>query len=95
MPNYEYECRSCTHSFEVSQSMSDEPIKLCPKCGKDVRRVISGGSGVIFRGSGFYVNDSRGKNSTGPAKTEASESKPAESSPAPVPEAKPQTKESA
>ena len=63
MPTYEYECRSCGYTFEKSQNMSEDPIKDCPECGKDVRRIIFGGSGVIFKGSGFYVNDSRGKKS--------------------------------
>ncbi len=62
MPTYDYECRVCSHTFEATQSMFDEPLKDCPKCGKDVRRIICGGSGVIFKGSGFYVNDSKGKN---------------------------------
>jgi putative FmdB family regulatory protein len=57
MPTYEYECKTCSSRFEVFQSMSDEPIKKCPKCGKAVRRLISGGVGVIFKGSGFYVTD--------------------------------------
>lgn len=57
MPTYEYECRKCRHNFEVFQAMSDEPIKTCPKCGKEVRRLIFGGAGVIFKGSGFYVTD--------------------------------------
>jgi len=57
MPTYEYECKSCSHSFEVFQSMSDPPLKDCPKCGSEVRRLIFGGSGVIFKGSGFYVTD--------------------------------------
>lgn len=61
MPTYEYECRACGHSFERTQSMSEAPVKDCPECGKDVRRVINGGAGIIFKGSGFYVNDSRGK----------------------------------
>ena len=60
MPTYEYECRKCNHHFEVFQSMSDEPIKKCPKCKKDVRRIIFGGTGVIFKGSGFYVTDKNG-----------------------------------
>jgi predicted nucleic acid-binding Zn ribbon protein len=47
--------------------MSDDPIKDCPECGKAVRRNIFGGSGVIFKGSGFYVNDSRGKNPAAPS----------------------------
>jgi putative FmdB family regulatory protein len=57
MPTYEYECKKCSHCFEVFQSMSDEPVKICPKCGNDVRRLIFGGVGVIFKGSGFYVTD--------------------------------------
>ncbi len=67
MPTYEYECRACGYTFERTQNMSDDPIRVCPECGKDVRRLIFGGSGVIFKGSGFYVNDSRGKNPAAPA----------------------------
>ena len=67
MPTYEYECRTCGFSFEKVQNMSDDPVKECPQCGKEVRRLIFGGSGVIFKGSGFYVNDSRGKNPAAPA----------------------------
>ncbi|MCL2609392.1 MAG: zinc ribbon domain-containing protein [Treponema sp.] len=59
MPTYEYECRECSHHFEAFQAMSDEPIKVCPKCGKEVRRLIFGGAGVIFKGSGFYVTDKK------------------------------------
>jgi predicted nucleic acid-binding Zn ribbon protein len=47
--------------------MSEDAIKVCPECGKEVRRLIFGGSGIIFKGSGFYVNDSRGKNPAAPA----------------------------
>ena len=51
--------------FEVQQSMSDEPLTECPDCGRpDLRRLIGGGSGIIFKGSGFYVNDSRGSSSS-------------------------------
>ena len=57
MPTYEYECRSCNHAFEKFQSMVDEPIKICPKCGKDVKKLIGSGSGIIFKGSGFYETD--------------------------------------
>ena len=57
MPTYEYECKSCKASFEIFQSMSDAPVKVCPECGKEVRRIINGGSGIIFKGSGFYVTD--------------------------------------
>ena len=63
MPTYEYECKSCGHNFEAFQSMSDDPLKDCPQCGKEIRRLINGGTGVIFKGSGFYVTD-KSKNST-------------------------------
>lgn len=58
MPTYEYACDACGNGFEVVQKMADEPIKTCPECGKAVRRVLSGGIGISFRGSGFYVTDS-------------------------------------
>jgi putative FmdB family regulatory protein len=74
MPTYEYECKSCGHTFEAFQAMSDEPLKNCPQCGKEVRRLIFGGTGVIFKGSGFYVTD-KGKGVS--AKT----SKPSETAP--------------
>ena len=70
MPTYEYECKSCSHTFDVFQAISDEPVKICPKCGKEVRRLINGGMGVIFKGSGFYVTD-KNKNSGGPSKDPA------------------------
>jgi putative FmdB family regulatory protein len=71
MPTYEYECKECGHGFEVFQAMSDQPIKECPECGKEVRRLIFGGTGVIFKGSGFYVTDKgkSGKTASKPAKT--------------------------
>ncbi|MDR2052321.1 MAG: zinc ribbon domain-containing protein [Treponema sp.] len=76
MPTYEYECKDCGHTFEVFQSMSDAPLKICPECGKEVRRLINGGSGVIFKGSGFYVTDKKSGNT--PAKTKDGETKSAE-----------------
>lgn len=63
MPTYDYICDSCGHSFETVQRMSDPTLEVCPACGTpSLRRVISGGTGVIFKGSGFYVNDSRAGN---------------------------------
>ena len=80
MPTYEYECRSCKHTFDVFQSMKDDPIKDCPICNQSVRRLINGGTGVIFKGSGFYVNDRSGSSSSGKlADTKPADSKPAES----------------
>jgi len=92
MPTYEYECKSCGHDFEVFQSMKDPPIKECPKCGQEIRRLIFGGTGVIFKGSGFYVTD-KSKSSSVPSakagkstektepKTDAAPSSPCNSCP--------------
>ena len=73
MPTYEYECKSCTYAFETFQSMSEPPLTSCPQCGKEVRRLINGGSGIIFKGSGFYVTDKKGSggSSTGSANSSA------------------------
>jgi putative FmdB family regulatory protein len=64
MPTYEYECKTCGHTFEAFQSMSDPVLKTCPECGKEVRRIINGGTGIIFKGSGFYVTDKGGSKSS-------------------------------
>lgn len=57
MPMYEYKCEHCGFNFERLQKMSEEPIKKCPKCGRKVKRLIGSGINIIFKGSGFYVND--------------------------------------
>jgi putative FmdB family regulatory protein len=58
MPTYDYECRQCQHRFELFQSITEDPVKTCPKCGKKtVRRLFGGGLGIIFKGSGFYTTD--------------------------------------
>ena len=61
MPTYEYECPHCGHNFEVFQKITDKPIEDCPKCNKKVKRLIGSGSGIIFKGSGFYATDYRKK----------------------------------
>lgn len=61
MPTYEYECSSCGHNFEVSQNITAKPLKICPKCKGQVKRLISSGAGFIFKGSGFYSTDYRKK----------------------------------
>lgn len=58
MPIYEYQCKECGVRFERMQSFSDEPVKVCPECEGDVQRLIQP-AGIIFKGSGFYVNDSK------------------------------------
>ena len=65
MPTYDYECGNCGHTFDEFQSMSDDPLKKCPKCGKQsLKRLIGGGLGVIFKGSGFYSTDTRSSSSS-------------------------------
>jgi putative FmdB family regulatory protein len=65
MPTYEYRCNSCEELFERFQKITDPPLRECPVCGGELTRLISGGIGVIFKGSGFYVTDSKSaKNSS-------------------------------
>ena len=61
MPTYEYECKHCGYKFEVSQKITDKPLDNCPKCHNKVRRLIGSGSGIIFKGTGFYATDYRKK----------------------------------
>lgn len=70
MPNYDYRCSDCGNEFEIFQKMSEDPLKECPKCGGKVKRLISGGTGIHFKGSGFYITDYK-KNSSGGASTGA------------------------
>lgn len=56
MPTYEYICRSCGHTFDIVQSMSDEPLMICPECGGELRKVF-GAPAISFKGSGFYATD--------------------------------------
>jgi putative FmdB family regulatory protein len=64
MPVYEYECEQCGVRFERLQRMSDAALTDCPECGGHIHRVMQP-VGVIFKGSGFYVTDNRGRSSTG------------------------------
>lgn len=61
MPTYDYECTKCGYVFEASQKMSDAPLEKCPKCNAAVKRLIGKGSGIIFKGSGFYETDYKKK----------------------------------
>ena len=56
MPIYEYQCDSCSYRFEVKQSIKDDPLSICERCGKALRRLISS-PGIMFKGSGWYVTD--------------------------------------
>jgi putative FmdB family regulatory protein len=78
MPTYEYACTECGDRTEVVQSIADAPLTTCAVCGGKLRKVFSP-VGIVFKGSGFYRTDSRGK----PAKADGDKArKPAEASPA-------------
>ncbi len=83
MPIYEYECETCRCRFERKQRFDEEPVSVCSQCGGKSRRVIHSAP-IIFKGSGFYVTDSRKSNPAGdgekPAATEKAK-EPAESKP--------------
>jgi len=110
MPTYEYHCEKCKKSFEYRQPMADAALTVCPKdaCqqkkwGKGrVKRQISLGAGLIFKGSGFYITDYRSEGYKAAAKSDsaaksestggeskAGETKKAESKPAPAEKPKP------
>ena len=63
MPTYDYMCNECKKTFEYFQSMSANPLTECKECKKNsLRRIISGGTGLIFKGSGYYLTDYKDKN---------------------------------
>ena len=66
MPTYEYRCPS-GHTFEKVQKITDRSRVKCPECGLQAERQISGGAGLVFKGSGFYITD-YGKDGKGPRK---------------------------
>lgn len=69
MPTYEYKCLKCDHRFELFQKMTADPVKECPVCGGEVKRLIGAGAGPIFKGSGFYQTDYKNKSTKTPAKS--------------------------
>lgn len=72
MPTYDYECTNCGHSFDTFQNMSDAPLTECPVCERSaLKRLIGGGAGIIFKGSGFYVNDSRGASKSASSRSDS------------------------
>jgi putative FmdB family regulatory protein len=80
MPTYSYRCPECAHTYDKLQKISDRTRAKCPKCGTRGERLITGGAGVVFKGSGFYETDYK-----------RSSTKPAADGPAKSPE-KPSTK---
>jgi len=93
MPTYDYQCQTCGHAFEARQSMKDPHLTDCPQenCAGPVKRLISAGSGFIFKGTGFYITDYRSDSYKAAAKSDAAASTasaaPPPSTPAPKPAA--------
>ncbi|MHB8189308.1 MAG: FmdB family zinc ribbon protein [Ferrimicrobium sp.] len=97
MPTYEYACRECGEHLEVVQSFYDDPLTKCLVCGGDLRKVF-GNVGIVFKGSGFYKNDSRNtKRSSTPSTAQSSGASKDTESPAAASEPKtaPETKTTA
>ena len=90
MPTYEYRCPN-GHQFEKLQKMSDKGRTKCPTCGKVAERMISGGAGLVFKGTGFYITD-YGKDGKGPRKPATEPGSVSETKPDAKPEAKSETK---
>jgi putative FmdB family regulatory protein len=92
MPTYEYLCQSCGARFEAWQKITDDPIDVCPTCGEHVRRIIFP-VGLVFKGSGFYINDTRSTSSRAvpagePGSGQGSDKSAGEASTSPSAEAK-------
>lgn len=73
MPTYDYECKKCEQVFEVFQSMTEQPLTTCELCGGQVKRLIGGGAGIIFKGSGFYVTDNKASSDASQKKSSQTE----------------------
>lgn len=91
MPIYEYACSECGHRFEVRQSFSDDPLESCTNCGARVRRVLHP-AGVIFKGSGWYITDSRASGNGAAAEGAAAKADSTASDAASAGESKPTAK---
>jgi putative FmdB family regulatory protein len=82
MPTYDYVCDTCGETFEIFQSIKDERLTECPKpdCDGKIKRKISGGAGIIFKGSGFYQTDYRSESYNAGAKADKTASSTAAAS---------------
>lgn len=64
MPTYDYKCLDCNYTFEEFQKITDNPLKVCPKCQGSLKRLIGAGIAPIFKGSGFYQTDYKNSSSS-------------------------------
>ncbi len=74
MPTYQYQCTDCGNALEVRQSFTDDALTVCPSCDGTLRKVFNA-VGVVFKGSGFYRNDSRSSTSSGSPAASKSDTK--------------------
>ncbi len=74
MPTYEYKCPKCGTEFEVFQKITAKAVAKCPKCGAKADRQLSGGAGLVFKGSGFYITDYKRAGEKKPAEEKGGES---------------------
>ena len=86
MPTYEYSCTNCGAALEIVQKMSDPTLTVCPECGQETLRKLFNNVGVMFKGSGFYRNDSRSSSDSG-SSSKASGSESPSSTPSAAPAA--------
>lgn len=86
MPNYDYECQTCGHRFEVFQSMNDPKLTDCPRedCDGQVKRLLGTGAGLLFKGAGFYQTDYRSSSYAAGAKADSGSAAPAPAPAAPT-----------
>lgn len=87
MPTYEYQCAKCHKRHEIFQSITAKSLTTCPKCKGRLKRLMSSGSGFLFKGSGFYITDYRSKSYTDakkkdqPSASSGNTSKPSDKKP--------------
>lgn len=81
MPTYEYKCPKCGTEFEVFQKITAKPVAKCPKCGTKADRLLSGGAGLVFKGSGFYITDYKRAGEKKPSEGGSGGEAPAKSEP--------------
>lgn len=91
MPTYEYECTACKTRFERVQRFTDPPVAECPECGAPVRKVFHP-AGVVFKGSGWYITDSRKSTPSESSSSDTKSSDKSSDSPASKTETKTETK---
>ncbi|WP_030485526.1 FmdB family zinc ribbon protein [Nocardioides aequoreus] len=90
MPTYQYSCTECGHFLEVVQAFTDDSLTECPECGGRLRKVF-GAVGVVFKGSGFYRTDSRGKDSAADSSSSSGSTEKSGGEKKPAADAKPAT----